>query len=131
MSIGLILGLFVLAAVEPTDTAAVAPPDVEALIRQSPKVEFVEIPTGADMQRAYPTRALEANGVTGLAVVDCVIGETGRFENCRVLKEEPQGYDFGQGALRAALKFRVKTTAPDGTSLVGRHVARRILWSLS
>lgn len=57
-----------------------------------------------DLAAAYPRKA---GGVEGYAVAHCMVRHTGSLDNCQVIKEEPQGKDFGDAALSLASKFKV------------------------
>lgn len=50
-------------------------------------------------ERDFPQRALD-RGVSGTADVECVIGVSGRPENCRAVKVQPSGMGFDAAAVR-------------------------------
>ncbi len=71
--------------------------------------ECIDIRSGARRPRFYPDRALE-RGVSGAALLDCVIGEDGHMQTCQVLDERPRNYAFGAAATRIACHFQVDVT---------------------
>jgi protein TonB len=70
-------------------------------------------PSGADMLSAFPERAMRM-GKSGSATLRCLVAPGGRLANCRVISETPEGYGFGQGALKLTRFFRIKPTLIDG-----------------
>lgn len=65
---------------------------------------------------SYPDRAVEA-GISGMAVLSCMVEDDGRTKDCQVEVERPAGADFGREALRAARDARLKPR-PSGGGLV-------------
>ena len=58
-----------------------------------------------DLAAAYPTKG---GGVEGYAVAHCQVRRTGALAECQVIKEEPEGRDFGKAAITlAAAKFKI------------------------
>jgi beta-lactamase regulating signal transducer with metallopeptidase domain len=57
-----------------------------------------------DLARAYPPKG---GGEEGYAVAHCKVRSTGALDGCQVIKEAPEGRDFGKAALALASKFRV------------------------
>jgi len=85
------------------DPAAESPAEAERVITNP---DWAERPSGADVARLFPHRALE-QGVSGRSVIGCRVTDEGRLEACRVEEEEPQGYGFGESALAMAEHFRM------------------------
>jgi hypothetical protein len=57
------------------------------------KVKKLSDPVG----QFYPAQAQKL-GIHGRTAIDCFIGEKGKFEDCRVVEEDPIGYGFGAAA---------------------------------
>ncbi len=70
------------------------------------KPDWLEKPTGDDMQWAYPAHAQRRN-IEGKAVITCQVAQDGRPADCRVVSESPQGEDFGVAAIALSQKFRM------------------------
>ncbi len=86
-------------------------------------------PDVADYERFYPSAAV-ADGIAGSAALDCLVGEDGRLR-CVVVREEPEGYGFGQAALRVADEFRMALQLEDGTPTVGGRFRPTILFQVA
>lgn len=85
------------------------PPGYEDLFQRIERAEttlidWVARPDGQVFARHYPMRALDA-GVSGLAVLDCIILADGRLE-CLPAFEGPTGAGFGVAGVRIAEAFR-------------------------
>lgn len=65
----------------------------------------------------YPRAAL-GRGVSLASVrLACVVPTNGRFRECRIVSENPDGLDFGRNALAAALRSRVTLPENDTSSV--------------
>lgn len=69
----------------------------------------------------YPSAALGRGVSLGSARLACIVPASGRFSECRILSESPPGLDFGQSALAAARRSRVRLPEND-TDSVGKVV---------
>jgi TonB family protein len=96
-------------------------PDITAMAHIVTAPEIVTKPTKAQIQAAYPVRALD-DQVEGGAVIDCIVNEAGSLEGCRVGAENPPGYGFGQAAVDLAGDFVMKPGRFDGDPVGGRPV---------
>jgi TonB family protein len=85
-------------------------------------------PTAQDFSRYYPPRAFD-EGVSGSATVDCLVDGAGLLA-CTVVSEEPEGYGFGEAALRISRHFRVAPETRDGRSTVGARIRRTIRFAI-
>jgi TonB family protein len=85
-------------------------------------------PTAQEFSRYYPPRAFN-EGVSGSATVDCLVDGAGLLA-CTVVSEEPEGYGFGEAALRISRHFRVATETRDGRSTVGARIRRTIRFAI-
>jgi protein TonB len=83
--------------------------------------KWVQQPTKAQFQRAYPPQA-EWDAVSGRAVLDCVFTAAGRLSDCTVASEDPPGRRFGAAALKLAPYFRA-APVPAGATLERRPIS--------
>jgi TonB family protein len=70
------------------------------------KIRWASTPSAAEMQKAYPARALD-RGVGGLSAITCKIAAAGDLTDCRVASEAPEAYGFGKASLAIARRFRL------------------------
>lgn len=75
-----------------------------------------------DLARYYPARAL-ARGETGQVVLNCRV-DTGGALHCSVVSETPEGWGFGDAALRIAQDYRMVPATQDGQAVEGRYRMR-------
>lgn len=68
----------------------------------------------------YPPRA-RRDEQSGIAVVKCDVSAKGVLENCATLYEAPEGYGFGDSAVRAVKRSRIKL--PSGRPMEGSAVS--------
>ncbi len=85
--------------------------------------------TGAEAAEFYPRRA-EEDGTEGMAIVDCLVTDDGRLENCSVVEEHPVGVGFGAATLALAKRFRLRSTSQSGELVGGRRVRIPFRWRL-
>jgi TonB family protein len=108
----------VLAYAEPPSAVAPAAAPMGPII--DPQWENLQVYPG-EIERYYPPAAL-AQGVRGVVVIECTVSGKGRLEDCKALREDPEGMQFGPAAVKLATRFRMKTTTRSGVSAVGRIV---------
>jgi len=96
-------------------------PDVTRMAHTVTGPSIITQPTRAQIEAAYPVRAL-ADQVRGGAAMVCTVSETGHLNACRVADELPAGYGFGQAAVDLAVDFLVKPSQLDGQPVGGRQV---------
>jgi TonB family protein len=65
---------------------------------------WVKAATFDDLAAAYPAKA---GGEEGYAVAHCEVRRSGDLRGCVVVKEAPEGHEFGRAALALADKFKV------------------------
>ncbi len=94
----------------------------------SARIDWVRRPSGADLARFYPSRAIDREQ-GGRSVLRCLVRPDGRLERCAVLGEGPAGFGFGQATLGLASYFQMTPVAP-GTADADRTVVIPITWSL-
>ena len=92
---------------------ALAEPDVTRMGHSVDKPVILTKPTEAQIQAAYPERAL-ADQVEGKAAMDCMVMADGKLARCQIAGELPAGYGFGQATLDLAGDFVMKPRTVDG-----------------
>jgi|HubBroStandDraft_5_1064220.scaffolds.fasta_scaffold122147_2 hypothetical protein len=108
------------AAAPPDDTTirfTLRPPNIEPdatqMVHTQVRPSIVSQPTAAQIQAAYPVRAL-SDQVQGAGAIDCLVTGDGKLARCQVAAEEPPGYGFGQATLDLAADFVMKPRLVDG-----------------
>lgn len=91
---------------------------------------WISKPTGAQMERAYPQRAIEA-GIGGKVVIQCAVTVSGTLTGCSVASENPEGKGFGSAALRLSKYFRMSPRTVDGRPVEGALVSVPITFAVS
>lgn len=74
----------------------------------------------------YPDAAVKAH-VEGWAKVQCTVQATGRFADCVVMAEAPQGYGFGAAAAKSMTETGLADLTLDGP---GKRVTRTAQFTL-
>jgi protein TonB len=69
--------------------------------------------SSADIQRVYP-RAAQRARISGNVLLSCRIRLDGRLDNCRVVRESPEGQGFGEAALATVVRFRAAPPTEGG-----------------
>jgi len=87
-------------------------------------------PTSAQMERAFPPRALE-NGVSGTASLNCLVSAAGTLSNCTITAQTPQSAGFGRAAESLTRYFRMSPGTVDGQAIDGARVAFTVRFALS
>jgi protein TonB len=62
--------------------------------------------------------------------LSCTIAAQGNLANCVVVSETPDGFGFGEAALKGAQNARLRARTIDGAPLDGRPVQFRSKFSL-
>jgi TonB family protein len=96
-------------------------PDITSVAHSVGKPVIVTAPTNAQIQAAYPERAL-SNQIEGAAAIDCFVTAEGRLSRCQIAGETPAGYGFGQATLDLAGDFVMQPRTVDGDSVAGALV---------
>jgi len=76
----------------------------------------------SDLSRYYPGRALE-RGKTGEVQLECRVGVEGRL-SCRIVSVTPDGWGFGEAALRIAAEHQMAPAMENGVPREGRYFMR-------
>lgn len=92
--------------------AAEATPPAPPVIRNP---SWSRLPSGEQMMRAYPNRAITA-GVAGSATLNCLVQADGDVTDCNVTRETPGGYGFGRAAQGLSRHFRVNPRTVNGAA---------------
>lgn len=87
-------------------------------------LRFSKINDRADLAALLPPRAA-AEKIGGEARIKCVVTVKGELSECAVVSESPAGYGFGEAALKAALKERVRPKDDKGQTAAGRSAIRQ------
>jgi hypothetical protein len=103
-------------------------PDLTRMAHTVLKPQVVTQPTLAQIQAAYPERAL-ADQVQGAAAIDCQVLMDGKLAGCQIAGELPGGYGFGQATLDLAGDFLMKPRYVDGAPVGGAIVRVGVTFS--
>ncbi len=94
-----------------------------ASVAQEPPVGVAvweQLPTQDQIFEAilsHPPCGPDGTYTDGMAMVECRLGEDGRLNACKVVRESPEGCHFGKIALQASRYFKAAGTLPDGRPL--------------
>jgi outer membrane biosynthesis protein TonB len=96
-------------------------PDLTRMAHIVKPAAIVTQPSSAQIQAAYPPRALD-DQIQGGAVIECAVTLAGGLAECHVYQEQPTGYGFGQAAIDLAGDFTLKPRLIDGEPVGGSPV---------
>jgi protein TonB len=95
-------------------TAAVLAPCVS--LAATPRTftpDWSQTPSAQQVESVYPVRAIRME-VEGKAELRCKLTQTGALADCAVTSDGPDGYGFGQAALKLSEHFALRQTAAGG-----------------
>lgn len=96
--------------------------------------DWIVKPTPEQQAAALSTIVMKA-GVSGGAILSCLVTRQNRVRNCKVLKETAgsysfgQSYEFGRAALRLSRTFRVRPPVRDGIPRYDIPVRIPVYWA--
>ena len=102
------LNLLIALALAPAD----APP------QPVPTSIYRRKPTATEVERLYPRKA-RAAGVSGRVMISCRINGYGRLIGCTAVEESPEGWGFGNAAVKLAPLWRFSPSRTDGSTVEG------------
>jgi len=132
-SVPLAAPIIPIAPSEPTPPPPVAPPVPEPAApapRAIANPQWSSRPSGEDVARFYPERA-QRQGREGRVALDCQVTAKGAVAGCVVVSEEPQGFGFGEAALKLSRLFKMKPRMEDGQAVEGASVRIPITFRLA
>ncbi len=103
-----------------------APPTRAIVIHRA---DWEKSPNGNNMAAVYP-RAARKSRIDGRVTVLCGVLATGLLTRCSAVEETPQGWGFGDAALRLTSKFRMKPVTPDGQPVAGGSITIPIVFKV-
>jgi protein TonB len=100
---------------EPTPDAIPTPEVIASPPRLITNPSWQRKPSGDQLARAYPDRALAA-GVSGSAMLNCRVEVSGRVSGCAVTSETPGGQGFGRAAQGLSRYFQLNPRMVNGAA---------------
>jgi len=83
--------------------------------------DWARKPSGEEMEAHYPQRAQDEH-VSGEVRMRCAVQADGVLTKCKVLRERPKGYGFGEAALALSANFLMQPKTIDGRPVEGGSV---------
>lgn len=96
----------------------------------APSMLWVRRPTGEEIARYYPVRALQA-GASGSALIHCKVTAEGLLGGCVVLGEAPPDMGFGKAVLDLSRFFKVKPDPKETRPIEGAVLNIPIRFSIN
>ena len=72
--------------------------------------------------QVFPKQAIEAGLSSGRGAVQCEVNSQGGLADCTVVREEPEGYGFGQAAVSIAATMAMNPWTNEGAPVEGQRV---------
>jgi TonB family protein len=79
--------------------------------------DWLRKPTPQDLLAVFPTEAFK-HGVSGKAIINCVVTTQGVLTDCFTLEDTPPGAGFGGAAVALTPQFLMKPATKNGTPVV-------------
>lgn len=102
------------------------PPDLSAVIAQP---DWAGRPSARRLGSLIPRRA-RAEGISGMAVVQCRVSVRGETEDCIILSEDPPEIGFGAATVDLARDFRMHPLRINGEAVDEGVVEIPVRWNL-
>lgn len=83
--------------------------------------DWLRKPSPGDVYANFPSKAV-AKGKSGYAIIKCSVTVEGLLTACVIRKEAPEGYGFGEAALRMSDRFKMQPKREDGRPISGALV---------
>lgn len=83
--------------------------------------QLLRRPSEREINRTYPTFA-RSSGINGQAVISCAIGLDTQLRDCRVLRESPRNFGFGDAGLKVARDYRYRPPVRYGQPVDGQII---------
>lgn len=113
-----------------TQLAALIPPPTPVKDRVIRNPTWLRKPSGAELERIYPRRAMELEK-SGGATLMCTVAASGSVGGCSVIDESPKGLGFGEAAMAAAKFFKLNPRTVDGDVVEGAKVRIPLVFNLA
>lgn len=93
------------------------------------RYDWAQLPTGEDLAKHYPERAMREH-VSGKAILTCDVTGEGLLTDCTAVDETPGGYGFDAAALALSATFRMNPAMRDGKPVASGPIAIPILFKV-
>jgi hypothetical protein len=87
-------------------------------LKTAAPIHWQRLPSNEDLQRYYPPEA-KLKRIEGRATISCAVNLVGHLKDCHQLSDTPQGFGFGDAAVRMAPIYKLKLE----TSVAGEPTA--------
>jgi TonB family protein len=91
-------------------------------VRSILRPDWAQLPTGEEMAKYYPDRAMREQ-VSGKAILTCEVTAEGLLVACTAVETAPGGYGFDTAALALSATFRMKPATRDGKPVAGGAIS--------
>lgn len=96
---------------------------------RSEPARWLRRPTDEEVMRYYPEKASRLNQ-EGEAEMNCLVARDGSMQNCTIVREFPEDFDFGGAVLRMSRLFRMRPRTIDGEIIEGDEVRIPVTFSM-